>query len=252
MRCVIVIVSLRWTMSAVGLATNRPATTIVWRQHTTNLLELLDRLELDAVTIVGHDWGGAIAANAVRRQSDLFARTVLFNTGAFTPARIPRRIAACRTPVLGPLAVRGCNVFVRAALRMTMKNPGTLTADERLGIVAPYDSWANRIGVQRFVDDIPFTSKHPTWSELKELEQALPSFSIPKLLIWGMQDWCFDAACLNRLVTAWPDAEVVRFHDAGHWVVEEKREEIAALVRNFVNSDIDAPRPRPQTKVAQR
>ena len=117
-----------------------------------------------------------------------------------------------------------------------MVAPHRLTPAERSGVLAPYDSWANRIGVQRFIDDIPLTRRHPTWQELSELERALPSLSIPKLLIWGLRDWCFDTRCLDRFVRAWPDAIVVRFEDAGHWVVEEKAEPIARLVADFVAS----------------
>lgn len=206
-------------------------------QHTANTLDVLKRLEVVDATIVGHDWGGAIAVNAVRRAPRQFARIVLFNTGAFTPRRVPWRIAICRTPGCGPFAVRGLNVFVRAALRMTMVDPERLTPDERMGILAPYNNWADRIGVQRFIDDIPLTRRHRTWHELAQLEKALPGISIPKLLIWGIQDWCFDVDCLERFVRAWPDAHVVKFKDAGHWIVEEKSGPVARLIAQFASTD---------------
>ncbi len=218
-----------------GFSDKPPQYNYCLEQHTTNALELLEQLDLHDVTIVGHDWGGAISANAVRQQPARFQRIVLLNTGAFPPPRIPWRIAVCRTPVLGPLAVRGMNVFVRAALHMTMVDSSRLSPDERAGILAPYDGWKNRVGVQRFIDDIPFTTRHRAWHVLSELEQALPSFSIPKLLIWGLRDWCFDGDCLDRFISIWPDATVVRFEDAGHWVVEEKAEPIARRIADFVS-----------------
>jgi haloalkane dehalogenase len=205
-------------------------------RHTENLLALIDHLQLRDVTIVGHDWGGAIGLNAIRRSAAKFARIVMFNTGAFPPPRIPWRIAVCRTPALGPLAVRGGNVFARAALRMAMVQPELLSADERAGMLAPYDTWANRVAIQRFVDDIPFSQRHRTWAELRALETALPSMaSLPALLIWGMKDWCFDVNCLERFMQAWPQAEVVRIENAGHWVVEDATEEIAAAVGRFLH-----------------
>ena len=41
------------------------------------------------------------------------------------------------------------------------------------GCFAPYDSWANRIAVDRFVQDIPFTPRHPTWQVLERVEAGL-------------------------------------------------------------------------------
>ena len=34
------------------------------QRHTANLVQLVDRLQLDDITLVGHDWGGAIGSGA--------------------------------------------------------------------------------------------------------------------------------------------------------------------------------------------
>ena len=68
-------------------------------QHTANLVRLIDQLRLENITLLGHDWGGAIGLGAAVQRPQRFGRLVLFNTGAFPPPRVPRRIAVCRTPV---------------------------------------------------------------------------------------------------------------------------------------------------------
>ena len=204
------------------------------RQHSQNLLQLIERLELEEIVIVGHDWGGAIGLNALRLQPDRFSRILMFNTGAFPPPRIPWRIAACRIPLLGPLGVRGANLFAEAALRMTMVHPHKLSPSERAGMIAPYGNWHDRVAIQRFVDDIPFTKRHPTYEELEQLAAALPNVKLPTMLFWGMRDWCFDARCLQRLESIWPHAEVVRCEDAGHWVVEDAPERILQATTAFL------------------
>ena len=72
-------------------------------QHIDNLVRLVEHLEMHDVTLVGHDWGGAIGLGAVQRLKDRFSRLVLLNTAAFRSRRIPWRIRVCRTPLLGPL-----------------------------------------------------------------------------------------------------------------------------------------------------
>ena len=127
------------------------------------------------------------------------------------------------------------NVFARAALAMAVEKRERMTADVRAGLLAPYDSWANRIAIDRFVRDIPFTSQHPTWKVLEKIEADLGSLAdLPIALIWGMRDWCFRPECLERLVKHWPDAEVHRLDDCGHYVVEDAHERIVPLIRAFL------------------
>ena len=87
-----------------------------------------------------------------------------------------------------------------------------------------------------FVHDIPSGPQHPTWQTLAEIERGLPTLADrPALLIWGMRDWCFRPDCLERFERAWPQAEVHRLADVGHWVVEDAPDE-AARLRRFLGS----------------
>jgi pimeloyl-ACP methyl ester carboxylesterase len=200
-----------------------------------DLVALIRHLDLKSTTLVAHDWGGAIGLGAVEREPDRFARIVLFNTAAFPPPFVPRRIAACRTPILGTFAMRGLNVFPRAATRMAVEKPERMTADVCAGLLAPYDTWHNRVAVDGFVKDIPFSPKHPTWKTLERIEAGLVSLGkLPIQLIWGMRDWCFRPECLDRFVQYWPNAEVQRLEDCGHYVVEDAHERIVPLMRDFL------------------
>ena len=67
----------------------------------------------------------------------------------------------CRTPIAGALALRGLNLFARAALRMATSKPERMTPAVRAGLVAPYDNWAHRVAIHRFVQDIPLSRSTP-------------------------------------------------------------------------------------------
>ncbi len=204
------------------------------KQHITNLVQLIDELELRDITLLGHDWGGAISLGAALERPDRISRIVLFNTGAFRPHFIPFRIRVCRTPLFGTIAMRGLNLFSRAAIRMAVEHPEVMTPAVRSGLLAPYDSWANRVGVNGFVRDIPMTKRHPTWRTLAEIEDGLPTLADrPIKLIWGMKDWCFDTSCLERFEKVFPNADASCFDDAGHYVIEDEVDRIIPLVREF-------------------
>ena len=203
--------------------------------HRDNLIRLIDEAGLHRVTLVAHDWGGAIGLAAMLRRRERLDRIVLLNTAAFPPPYVPWRIAACRWPVVGTAAVRGANLFARAAVAMAMSRH-RMCPDVARGLLAPYDRWANRVAIDAFVRDIPMTTRHPTHATLNELSRALPSLAdTPSLLVWGMKDWCFRPECLRRFQTVWPDSRSVEIADAGHYVIEDAAEETLDAIDHFLD-----------------
>lgn len=203
--------------------------------HRNNLIEVIDRLNLKNIVLLAHDWGGAIGLAAAHARRERFSGIVLLNTAAFPPPYMPRRIAACRWPLVGTPAVRGANLFARAAITMAMSRT-KLSADAARGLLAPYDSWANRVAIDRFVRDIPLHRSHPTFATLEQLEKDLPDFNdIPIELIWGMKDWCFRPECLRRFQQIWPHAVAHELPTTGHYVMEDSPDETLGILERFVD-----------------
>jgi cis-3-alkyl-4-acyloxetan-2-one decarboxylase len=204
------------------------------RRRVDDLGQLIERLDLRQITLVAHDWGGAIGMGAAVAAPQRFARLVLMNTAAFRMPTCPWPIHLCHLPGFGPLAVQGLNLFVRTALRTTVCKRERMTPAVKAGYAAPYDSWANRVAVLRFVLDIPLKPQHTSYQTLFDIEQGLGRLRQPVCLIWGMRDWCFTPKFLDRFLDFFPDAEVHRLADAGHYVMEDAHERIAPLLEGFV------------------
>lgn len=206
--------------------------------HIANLQVLVEQLNLENITLLAHDWGGAIGMGAAGRMPERFARFTLFNTAAFRSTRIPRRIAVCRIPLLGTLALRGLNAFSRAALTMAVAKRERMTPAIKAGYLTPYSSWANRVAVDRFVKDIPLNETHPSWNTLVEVEAGLEQFrQHPMLLVWGEQDWCFTTEFLSEFEHRFPHAETLRIPDAGHYVFEDAPEVVVPRLRQFLKAE---------------
>ncbi|MFO0789207.1 MAG: alpha/beta fold hydrolase [Pirellulales bacterium] len=219
---------------------DKPPKFLTLDDHITNLCKLVESLNLDRITLVAQDWGGAIGLGSMLRMPERLERIVLFNTGAFPPRYIPWRIRACRIPVLGRLAVQGGNLFSRAALRMTLARRQKLDAAVAAGYLAPYDSWEHRRAIYGFVQDIPPASS-TTAGTLARIERDLPTLANrPSCLIWGMRDWCFRPDCLDRFADAWPNSTVHRLDDVGHWVVEDAPDAAVAHLSNFLAASASA------------
>lgn len=204
--------------------------------HIDNLCRLVDDLDLKNITLMAHDWGGAIGLGALLARKERFKKIVLFNTAAFPPPYIPFRIRVCRWPLVGKIGVQGFNLFARAATFMATERKGGLPKVVAEGLLAPYDNWQNRIAIYRFVKDIPLSRRHKTWKKLEEIESGLESVADwPILMMWGMKDWCFRPECLERLNQHWPNAEVHRIEDAGHYVIEDAAEQVDETVKTFLS-----------------
>lgn len=195
---------------------------------------LVASLGLRRVHLVVHDWGGAIGFGFAARHAAQIGRLVILNTGAFAMNRIPRRIALCKLPGVGEILVRGANGFAWPATWMAMSRR-KLTPTEKAGYLWPYDSWANRVAVHAFVQDIPMSDDHPSWPTLQAVEAGLPQFrDRATLIVWGARDFCFNDLFLARWREILPQAETHRIADAGHYVLDDAREEVVPRVRQFL------------------
>ena len=204
-------------------------------QRVDDLKQLIEHLDLQHVTLVAHDWGGAIGMGAAVAAPKRFNRFVLMNTAAFLARRCPFRIRLCHLPIVGQVAVQGLNLFAKAALDQAAAKQDRMTCAVRAGMIAPYDSWSNRTAVYRFVCDIPLRTSHPTYQTLLDIENGLAQFNRrPVCLIWGMKDWCFSPEFLDRFLEFYPQAEVHRLTDAAHYVVEDAYEQIIPILEHFV------------------
>ncbi len=207
-------------------------------QHIDNLDILLNKLNLKDITLVLHDWGGAIGMGWATKHPDRVKGIVLFNTAAFLLPFIPFRIRICRIPILGDIAVRGLNAFAVCATFMACKKKERMTRDVKTGYLAPYSSYANRVAILRFVQDIPLTPADHSYSLMQAIERGLSNFkNHPVLIIWGEKDFCFNNRFLERWKYFFPKAIVKKVSDAGHYVVEDAWEEIIPWMKDFLRNN---------------
>ncbi len=200
--------------------------------------EFLTQLELaEPVSLVVHDWGGAIALAWAVDNVDRIDKLVILNTGAFPlpPNKsMPWALRAARLPVLGDWAVTRLNAFSVGALALG-SGRRWLPAEARAGLLAPYDSPRHRVAVSRFVQDIPLRPSDPAYPLLARLEQRLHLLQqVPTLVCWGMRDPVFDGVVLDHLLSFLPQADVHKFAEAGHYVLEDAADRIVPLVSRFL------------------
>jgi pimeloyl-ACP methyl ester carboxylesterase len=203
-----------------------------------DLDHLLDQLDIRKdITLILHDWGGMIGMAYAVRHPERVRRLVIMNTYAFLPPvdyRIPWAAYFIRhAGPLASLAVLGLNLFTVAALHLNSRQG--LARDVKNGLIAPYNCWNHRIAVLRFVQDIPLSRKDPSYQLAQSVDDNLRLFSdTPILVCWGEHDFVFNHQFLKKWQNRFPNAQIYRFSDAGHYVLEDVPEKIVPLVRDFL------------------
>jgi len=206
-------------------------------QRVQDLEALLDHLDIqENLTLVVHDWGGMIGMAVAARRLERIQRIVVLNTSAFHLPKsksFPWPLRMVRTP-LGPLMVQRFNAFASIAARVGVKR-APLSPEVRKAYTAPYDSWANRIATLRFVQDIPLQAGDSGHEIVTRVQETLPQLAhIPVLICWGLKDFVFDHHFLAEWERRVPHAEVHRFEDCGHYILEDASDEVIDHIRAFL------------------
>jgi haloalkane dehalogenase len=220
-----------------GLSDKPQNYTYTLDQHIRNLETLLGHLNLSQFSLVLHDWGGVIGMGYATRHPERISSFIIFNTAAFVLKKLPLRILVCRPRLLGAVLVRGLNAFAGLATRLAVNQP--MPTSIRAGYLAPYNNWANRIAIHRFVQDIPWEDNHPTRPLFVEIDTGLGQFQdYPMLIIWGAKDFVFtEKDFFAEWQRRFPQAETHVLPEAGHYVVEDAHSQILPWLQNFLGKN---------------
>ncbi|MCL2819088.1 MAG: alpha/beta hydrolase, partial [Actinomycetia bacterium] len=105
---------------------------------------------------------------------------------------------------------------------------------EKAAYLEPYATFEDRIGITSFLQDIPIEKGHGTRPVLDRIESKLPCLTSGIMILWGMKDFCFTEHFLDRWRAIFPQAQVVRYEHAGHYILEDVGEEARARIREFL------------------
>jgi len=199
--------------------------------HIDNIEKLIEYLKLKDITLIVHDWGGAIGFGYTVKNLQNVKKIVVLNSAAFFDKRVPWWIALCRS-FLGSFLVRRLNLFAKAATRMAACTK--LSKEIRTKYLEPYDTFENRIGIYNFIRDIPMKKKHRTRQLLDSIESRLAEIKSEILILWGARDFCFTKHFYNRWKAFFPFAKTKLYENAGHYILEDTPSEVLKEIEEFL------------------
>lgn len=198
-----------------------------------HLQELLTQLKIDKLSLVMHDWGGPIGTGLAVRMIPAIEKLVYLNTTLTETESLPRVIKTAANPVVGPFLTKYTKRFLK--LTTGLGAATKLPKEVRAGYYYPYKTAARRQALWDFVDDIPFDSSHPSYSEMMNMAERLPELGhVPVQIVWGLRDICFHREMLNKVAQHFPQARIREIPDASHLVLEDAPEICCETIRQFL------------------
>ena len=213
---------------------------------------LAAELEVKKFTIVGHDWGGAIAWGVALtgQATGRVTRAVIAN--APHPAifqrllytneqqrRSSQYIRGFRDPANDPL-IREQGLTGILLQEVRWDRPDAMEPEERAALL---EDWQDRDAAFAMLNwyraspivvpdmDAPFALPSD-WSP-----PPLPNLTIPTLVIWALDDLALPPANLEGLDAVIEDLTIERVPDCGHFVPWEAPEAVNAAIGAFLGSN---------------
>jgi len=202
-----------------------------------DVLALIHHAGEERATVVGHDWGGAVAWNVPMRHPRAVERLIVLNAphpGAFlrelrTPAQIAKSwyMFFFQLPWLPELSLRaGGFATLQRTLRTDPVRPDAFTEEDirryRRALARPGALTATinyyRALFRRNPRDV----------------RNLPLITCPTLLIWGEQDRYLGLPLTEGLERWVPSIRVERISNASHWVQVDAAERVNQLLLDFL------------------
>jgi haloalkane dehalogenase len=187
-------------------------------------------MQLRDITFFGQDWGGLIGLRLVAAYPERFARLVVANTGLPTgegfSAGFGRWLEFSQnTPVLpiSDIVAMGC------------QRP--LSAAERAAYDAPFPDESYKAGARRFPALVPITPHHGSVAENKAAWRVLESFTRPCLTAFSDADPITQGGerIFQERVPGAKGQPHVTIQNAGHFLQEDKPDEIADLLHRCIS-----------------
>jgi pimeloyl-ACP methyl ester carboxylesterase len=211
------------------------------------LAELLDRLALPAVSVVGSSYGCAVALTLAHLAPERVVKLVLINPvcypqGRHSATRLARigLVAALARPALRTSALG--RRMMAGPLRRSYARPGLATPE----LVDTYHELLTRQSGERAY-----------LAALRQLDEAEVARRVPEveheaLIIWGARDRVLPATDAHRLTAELRGSRLEVLPDAGHFPHEETPEQVNSLIAAFLAGNAVPRAPSPGPDLAAR
>ena len=202
-----------------------------FQMHHDTVVGFINALGLEQITLVVQDWGGLLGLTVASEMPERFARLVIMNTGLPTGDEPMgrgfmrwREFATSSTDL--PIGL----VIQNGTAKHELK-PEILTAYE-----SPFPDVTYKAGAMAFPLLVPIRPNDPGATEMRRAREAFSKWHKPALVMFSDKDPITRGGDIffRSLIPSAKDQPEIVIHDAGHFLQEDKGEEIAQHIVDFI------------------
>lgn len=202
-----------------------------FQMHHDTLMNFMQALKLEQITLVVQDWGGLLGLTVASEIPELFARLVIMNTGLPTGDEPIgkgfmrwREFASSSTDLPVGLVIQNGTAERRL-------KPEIIAAYE-----SPFPDVTYKAGAMIFPLLVPITPSDPGAAEMRRAREVLSHWQKPVLVMFSDKDPITRGGDIffRSLIPGAKDQPEIVIHDAGHFLQEDKGEEIAQHIVDFI------------------
>lgn len=197
------------------------------------IADTMEALDLQDVTLVGNDSGGALCQMVVTSHPERVGRLVLTDCDAFDnfpPRMFSYLLWASRVPAALGMLLQSMRLrFMRQApiaFGWLSKRPLPPGVSDAYALPILRD--------KRVRDDAAAFMVGLHKSDLNEVTARLGDFKRPVLIAWAPEDRFFPFEHGERLASIFPDSRLERIEDSRTFVSEDQPKRLAELIAGFV------------------
>ena len=202
------------------------------KMHLDTLMGFIKALDLKEITIVVQDWGGLIGLAAVAHMPEHFARLVIMNTGLPTGKGKPSEafLAWRRYAEAHP------DMDIGRSILGGMAHPERITKEIMAAYEAPFPDVRYKAGAAVWPLLVPINPDDPASAEMRHTREVLSKWDKPALVMFSDKDPITGGGekFFRSLIPTAKDQPEITIKDAGHFLQEEKGDEIARHILDFM------------------
>ncbi|WP_299431900.1 haloalkane dehalogenase [uncultured Aquimarina sp.] len=201
--------------------------------HFRSLEHFIQKLDLNDITLIVQDWGGMLGLSLLAKYPEKFKRVVVLNT--FLP--VGKKMSLF-FKIWRMYAKYHPSLSISTILKQGSYQK--LSQEVLDAYNAPFPNRKHKGGAVAFPLLVPANRNDPAVQPIQKARDVLSKWNKPALVLFSDKDKILGGLdkFFYRLIPTAKEQQKIKIKDAGHFLQEEKGEEIAQYIHKFMKDEL--------------